>query len=66
MLAEGNVPNFSNTPESSGSSGSVTWRDVTLRHSISGSPVLQPGTTGTTSRVVSEQSPGSPAISSYL
>eukprot|EP00954_Amorphochlora_amoebiformis_P025693 1374620-Amorphochlora_amoeboformis.AAC.1 len=51
---------------------SVTWHDVTLCHGISGSPVL-PGTTrhypvlpGTTGKLISEQSPGSQAISSYL
>eukprot|EP00954_Amorphochlora_amoebiformis_P003340 259922-Amorphochlora_amoeboformis.AAC.1 len=51
------------------SSESVTWRDVTLCHGISGSPVL-PDTTraipATTGKVISKQSPGSPAISSFL
>eukprot|EP00954_Amorphochlora_amoebiformis_P013973 1096368-Amorphochlora_amoeboformis.AAC.1 len=44
------------------SSGSVTWRDDTLCHGMSGSPLL-PGTTG---KVISERSPGSPGISSDL
>eukprot|EP00954_Amorphochlora_amoebiformis_P021339 1345738-Amorphochlora_amoeboformis.AAC.1 len=47
---------------------SVTWRDVTFCHGI-----LEADTTGycpalpsATGKVISEQSPGSPAISSYL
>eukprot|EP00954_Amorphochlora_amoebiformis_P006337 495791-Amorphochlora_amoeboformis.AAC.1 len=46
-------------------SSGVTWRDVTLCHGIFGSPVY-PALPDTTGKAISEQSPGSPSISSYL
>eukprot|EP00954_Amorphochlora_amoebiformis_P007740 600466-Amorphochlora_amoeboformis.AAC.1 len=49
-------------------SRSVTWRDVTTCPGISGRPILPdyPVLPGPTGKVIFEQNPGSPAISSYL
>eukprot|EP00954_Amorphochlora_amoebiformis_P011066 866678-Amorphochlora_amoeboformis.AAC.1 len=47
------------------SSGSVTWRDVTLSYDIYLEARYYRVLPGTIGKAISEQSPGSPAISSY-